>query len=153
MKRCGACGEDKTLAEFHRNRSKPDGYSGQCKRCSAAYQKRYTKTAKARSTKADYRRRSKSKIATYQAQYSAKPESKEKARAKARHHAELHPERKRARQAVSNAVRAGLLIRPAVCSKCGSTDAQIEGHHPEYSKPMMVVWLCDPCHTEVRLCV
>jgi hypothetical protein len=28
--------------------------------------------------------------------------------------------------------------------KCGSYD--VEMHHPDYSKPLLVIWLCRPCH-------
>lgn len=33
MKKCYRCGETKSLLEFHRNRSKKDGYAEQCKHC------------------------------------------------------------------------------------------------------------------------
>jgi len=32
------------------------------------------------------------------------------------------------------------------CVRCGS--AKSEGHHEDYMKPLEVVWLCRPCHTE-----
>jgi hypothetical protein len=31
------------------------------------------------------------------------------------------------------------------CFKCGST-TQLERHHPDYSKPLEIVTLCDSCH-------
>ncbi len=34
-KRCTKCGELKSIREFHRNRSTPDGYHGNCKKCRA----------------------------------------------------------------------------------------------------------------------
>lgn len=40
---------------------------------------------------------------------------------------------------------AGILIRPKTCSRCGLTKG-IEGHHPNYSKPLDVIWLCCACH-------
>jgi len=64
---------------------------------------------------------------------------------------EAHPEIAAARHAARDAVRTGYLIRQP-CVVCGSTE-QIEGHHPDYSKPLEVVWLCAPCHRDehVRL--
>ena len=30
------------------------------------------------------------------------------------------------------------------CEKCGSYESQM--HHPDYSRPLLVEWLCRPCH-------
>jgi hypothetical protein len=32
------------------------------------------------------------------------------------------------------------------CASCGKPNAH--GHHPDYSKPLHVEWLCRACHTE-----
>lgn len=52
----------------------------------------------------------------------------------------------RARDLVQKAIKSGRLTRPATCGRCGA-GARIEAHHPDYSKPLDVVWLCDPCHS------
>ena len=31
------------------------------------------------------------------------------------------------------------------CERCGS-EYKVEKHHPEYSKPLLVIFLCRPCH-------
>lgn len=56
-----------------------------------------------------------------------------------------HPERKRASTAVHNAIRDGKLIPWPVCAvpECSSKP---EGHHPDYGRPLDVVWLCDAHH-------
>src|SRR5437899_10932455 len=51
----------------------------------------------------------------------------------------------RAHSAVWNALRSGKLLRPLSCSSCG-TQCKPQGHHPDYSKPLEVIWLCRPCH-------
>ncbi len=35
-------------------------------------------------------------------------------------------------------------LAPEPCQTCGAEPAQ--RHHPDYSNPYRVVWLCDPCH-------
>lgn len=37
------------------------------------------------------------------------------------------------------------IVRPTDCSQCGST-LKIEAHHPDYDKPLDVVYLCHVCH-------
>lgn len=48
-------------------------------------------------------------------------------------------------QVLQRAVRAGKIVRPDKCSRCAAR-GRIEGHHPDYGKPLAVVWLCVPCH-------
>ena len=54
-----------------------------------------------------------------------------------------HPDRARARAAASHAFKRKRLLRQA-CSKCGTPGAQ--AHHPDYSRPLLVEWLCIQCH-------
>lgn len=58
-----------------------------------------------------------------------------------------HPEKVAARQAVRNAIRDGILAKPEGCSKCGEV-GYVEAHHPDYSKPLEVKWLCLICHMD-----
>ena len=45
---------------------------------------------------------------------------------------------------VQRAIKKGILKRQP-CVKCGKTK-KIHGHHPDYSKPLKVIWLCVSCH-------
>lgn len=47
---------------------------------------------------------------------------------------------------VHRAVKAGILIKPTSCSWCGEDKLRIHGHHPDYARPLMVVWICARCH-------
>lgn len=48
-----------------------------------------------------------------------------------------------ARAALSKAIRDGVLIRQN-CIRCDNPKA--DGHHPDYTKPLEVIWLCSQCH-------
>ena len=45
--------------------------------------------------------------------------------------------------ALRNGLRRGLIAKRP-CSICGAAEA--EAHHPDYSKPLQVVWLCRKHH-------
>lgn len=49
----------------------------------------------------------------------------------------------RARDAVHKALISGRLTR-LPCERCG--EAKTEAHHPDYTKRLEVIWLCDVCH-------
>lgn len=51
----------------------------------------------------------------------------------------------KARQAVHRAIRLGEMIRQDSCSICGSK-LKVEAHHPDYTKPLAIVWLCKVHH-------
>lgn len=51
----------------------------------------------------------------------------------------------KARSAVAIAVENGTLQRAGYCSQCGS-QRKIQGHHEDYSQPLVVEWLCQHCH-------
>lgn len=57
-----------------------------------------------------------------------------------------HPERRRASHTVNNAVRDGRL-KPQPCWCCGE---KAEAHHPDYSRPLDVVWLCSQHHKDAH---
>jgi len=60
---------------------------------------------------------------------------------------ERYPEKNASRKMVSGAITLGILIRPTTCSRC-LKECKPEGHHPDYSKPLEVVWLCRKCHNK-----
>ena len=75
------------------------------------------------------------------AEYRSNNVDKSRAR-KAIYRAE-NPEKIKARSAIQRAVRDGH-VKPLPCRACGCTKA--DGHHPDYSKPVTVIWLCRSHH-------
>jgi hypothetical protein len=57
-----------------------------------------------------------------------------------------NPEKRRAHWAVDDALRAGRLVKPDACERCGATGARLHGHHEDYTKRLDVEWLCPLCH-------
>jgi len=57
---------------------------------------------------------------------------------------ERYPERIQARELVRQAIRKGTIVR-GNCNVCG-IDEKIEAHHPDYSFPLTVEWLCQKHH-------
>lgn len=61
-----------------------------------------------------------------------------------------NPLKHQARVKLGIAVSAGKIKRPVKCSRCDQPHKRIEGHHPDYTKPLDVVWLCPPCHSVIH---
>lgn len=57
--------------------------------------------------------------------------------------------RRAAHIAVGNAVRDGILV-PMPCQVCGN---KAQAHHPDYDRPLDVVWLCAKHHKEAHALV
>lgn len=56
-----------------------------------------------------------------------------------------NPEKVRAHRLVRKALKDGAL-RPLPCQDCGASSDLTHAHHDDYSKPLDVRWLCQPCH-------
>jgi hypothetical protein len=54
-------------------------------------------------------------------------------------------QRLKARQLAEHAISAGKIPKQP-CKECG--EAKAEAHHPDYSQPLLVEWLCRPCHNK-----
>ena len=61
---------------------------------------------------------------------------------------ERYPDRVRARQRIYYHKKVKNLI-PGSCKICGTKEG-IEAHHPDYSQPLKVEWLCSKCHRELH---
>lgn len=61
-----------------------------------------------------------------------------------------NPDKTRVEKILQYQVRIGNIINPGACSLCGETEG-VEAHHPDYSKPLDVVWMCRPCHVHIHI--
>jgi hypothetical protein len=131
LKRCFKCGADKERSEFYAHPQMADGLLGKCKDC----------------TKLDMRvdRHTKPRVREYDRERSKLPHRASQTAATARRWRAQHRDGYKAHTAANNAERDGKLQKPAYCEGCG-LQKRIEKHHPDYGQPLLVVWLCKPCH-------
>lgn len=131
MKRCFKCGEEKPVEDFYRHPMMADGHLGKCKAC----------------TKLDMRidRHTKPRVRQYDRDRAKLPHRRANADRISKAWDARFPDRAKAHNAAGNAVRDGKLTKPASCEGCG-LPKRLEKHHPDYSKPLLVVFLCKPCH-------
>ena len=127
---CCRCHQEKSIGEFILNKSKPLGYEYRCRECSQIYEGKRAKTPQ--------------KIAQvtrwHQSEY-----GKLRGRLNRARRFTLNPERYRAKDLIHSLVERGIIQRQP-CAKCG--DMKSQAHHPDYSKPLEVVWLCQAHHSE-----
>lgn len=74
---------------------------------------------------------------------------KEHPEAVKRQREKIDPEKERARKTLRDAVRCGNVPKASACEDCGAT-TRLHGHHADYSKPLVVRWLCPPCHGKLH---
>ncbi len=146
MKKCFKCLRILSIDEFYKHSAMSDGRLNKCKDCT-------------KKDATEHRLKNLSRVRQYDKLRGAMPhrvaarkEYKQTAQGKRAHaraikkQRELHPERYKARNIVNNALRDGRL-KQFPCFECGKI---AEAHHPDYSRPLSVVWLCSKHHKEAH---
>lgn len=152
-KTCFVCNVEKDITEFYKHSAMKDGYLNKCKNCCVMQAK-------------EHRALNIEKIRAYDRNRPNKKERTQKSKEyKTRMRVEdpekydriFHGTRKRYRAnykekcyaegLVNEAIRNGKLKRPEACEVC-KTKCKVQAHHPDYSKPLEVMWLCVSCHAK-----
>lgn len=147
MKKCFKCNEAKSLDDFYKHPEMADGRVNKCKECNKL------DVRNNRAEKIEYFREYDRKRASldHRQELRDRYAKTDKGRASARiarmKWEEENPEKKQASTDVGNAIRDGRLIRQN-CFTCGSENSQ--GHHPDYSRPLDVAWLCSKHHAQLH---
>lgn len=63
-----------------------------------------------------------------------------------------YPQRRAAQNAINNAIRGKRVLPWPVCAM-PTCDGKPEAHHPDYSSPLEVVWLCPAHHKQAHALV
>ena len=150
QKQCFKCMRHLPLDDFYRHSKMADGHLGKCKECTKAdvnknraanleyYQQydrhRFQYELERRSLQLDQMREwaknNPEKLAEVKSQWQAR-----------------NPEKRQCHLSLASAIAKGTLVKSASCQSCGTSEGRIQGHHPDYTKPIDVMWLCATCHS------
>lgn len=133
-KTCFKCRRALPLTDFYEHPRMADGHLNKCREC-------------ARLDSIQNRRKRVGYYRNYDRTRAQRPERIAGRQAFAKRQKEDEAHKYRARTAAGNALRDGRL-RKEPCYFCGAT-RDIEMHHPDYSQPLRVYWLCRRCHRKV----
>lgn len=115
-----------------------------------AYQRRYRRTETFRVSRRRYQRgqRYRAYYRRYRQEHHEELKMKTRIYMRTRYRLLKTDERLRRRKdasAIISIMRRNGWIEVQPCAKCKSTE-RIDGHHPDYDRPLDVIWLCRPCH-------
>lgn len=138
MKKCKTCGQEKPISEYYKKGISKKGiqlYQSNCKKCSREIYKNWAIVNHDRfnKTRRKWAKRNRAKLAAMKAR-----------------HRKKHPDKTKARNAITMKLAKNRLT-PKPCATCGvrpTAAYPTEAHHPDYSKPFEVVWLCRKHHLE-----
>lgn len=133
IKLCFKCLCEKPLTAFYKHFAMADGHLGKCKECT-----KFDAT--------EYRNANLEKSRLYDKVRSFLPHRIELRATVTKKYTINFPERKKANTAVRNAIRDGKL-QTQPCWVCG---LKAVAHHPDYNRPLDVVWLCQPHHKQAH---
>lgn len=147
---CRTCNKEKHFDAFGNRPDSKDGKVNQCRDCRKQYLKEYYGTERGRlaliKQREKYRETDHGKRAIKRFQESEKGRTMQ--RKSSRRQALRWPEKTKARSFTNHAIRDKRLMR-GPCEICG-VDSPIEAHHEDYSKPLLVNWLCVKHHRELH---
>lgn len=136
MKTCFKCQTAKPLSEFYKHAQMGDGHLNKCKDC-------------AKKDVKEHRQKEWERVRAYDRMRAAQPHRVAKSKERQKVYRAKHPDRDAAHRKVQYAVRTGKLT-PLPCLVCGD---KAESHHPDYSRPLDVVWLCPAHHKQAHALV
>lgn len=147
---CLRCKKEKEDTAFYRCSRRKNGRQVYCKQCTLEVFRVYRRSEKHKAYRREYHRRK--HVVERIKRYQNRPEVKIRRDAQIRASQERHKRAYKARyrgahNQIGNALRRGLLARKP-CSVCGKERA--EAHHPNYKKPLEVIWLCRKHHKELH---
>lgn len=143
---CFKCLMQKPIDDFYKHSAMKDGHLNKCKSCTKDGANKHRQENLERMRSYDRMRGSMPHRVAARTEYQKTQAFAQIHRAAAARWASSHPQRRNAQVMVGNALRSGVLTKqPCFC--CGE---KAEAHHPDYDRPLDVVWLCTTHHNEVH---
>lgn len=136
-KQCFKCLMLKPLSDFYTHSRMADGHLNKCKEC----------------TKTDVRSHrygpAREQVLAYDRGRASAPHRVEQRKRIGKEWAQANPDRKRAHTILHRSIIKGETMRWPVCfmPEC---NGKPEAHHPDYSDPLAVVWLCPAHHRQAH---
>lgn len=130
IKTCSVCKKNREYKDFYK------GAYNKCKYCIKAYQKNYQSN---RRKDDEYRKQQKEYyLMWYENNGRTRGDSSEIWHLNNKDKNNIHHK-------VWYALHTNKIIKPKKCQYC-KREVSLSGHHPDYSKPLEVIWLCGSCH-------
>lgn len=134
LKTCFKCHQEKPLSEFYKHSGMTDGHLNKCKECAKQ------DTKKQRAANHEY-------YIQYDRQRAKLPHRIEANKERFKQYRKSHPDREKARSLLYKEYKQGKIAK-LPCFVCGSLNT--EAHHPDYSRPLDVIWLCAQHHKQAH---
>lgn len=144
MKKCFKCNEVKELTEFYKHAQMLDGHLNKCKACNKKDTKENTAKNRDYYLAYDKKRANLPHRVKQRLEYSTSERGRLMGNKAKRNYTLRNPNKKIAARMVNNAIRDNRLQK-LPCIHCGK---KAQAHHPDYSKPLDVIWLCSKHHAE-----
>ena len=129
-KTCFKCKSTLPITEFYKHSQMGDGHLNKCKLCTRL------DAIKNRAANRDY-------YVEYDKNRSKLEHRKDNAKKQIIKWKDAYPERRKAQNLIAREIKKGT-IKKMHCFTCGAE--KTEAHHPDYSRPFDVVWLCSHHH-------
>ena len=138
MKTCFKCGNSQPLSSFYKHPRMADGHLNKCKSCAKqdTHESRHVKH--------------RDRVLAYDRQRAKTPERIAHRAAVVSSWGAAHPDRRKAQSALARAVRTGCVLKWPVCAMPDCCSTKPVAHHPDYSRPLDVVWLCQAHHKQAH---
>lgn len=150
MKRCFKCGQDKERDAFYKHPQMGDGLLGKCKECTKkdATATRIAKIEYYRSY--DRMRASMPHRVMARIEYQSTDAGRAAVQRGKNSYLKRNPQKRAAHIAIRNAIKSGKVVPWPVCA-VPECNGKPEAHHPDYSAPLDVVWLCKRHHEDTHM--